>query len=316
MVLFIYGEDSWQSRQYLRQVTEQFKHKVDPQGLNVMTVDGSELTVESFRNVAVSSNLWAGRRLVIIKNLLAAKITTELAAVVAEIIKQQSGEAVSLNVLVFYETGVPDQRTALFKLLAKQPRVKKFDPLTPAQAVKWAQAYAAKLGATLPGPAANVLVAAVGGQGWLLANELAKLASFKHGQTIAAEDVKTQISEQAAVKIFDLTDALGGQQSGRALQLLKNLLETDEEPLYILAMLSRQLRLISLAKDAAGPGAASFGQQQKLPPFVATKLMAQSKLFSWDRLRAAYQTLVQADLDLKNSSLPGPAVLTKLIATI
>lgn len=317
MVLFLYGENSFATRQYLRQVIDQFKQKVDQQGLNITVVAGQELMVDNWRSITTDSNLLSPRRLVIIENLLASrKLPDDLQELIKDTIKKQAGDDPHTNVLVFYESNLPDQRTALFKLLAGQPRAKQFSVPAPSQSLKWAQNYAKQLGANLSLPAANLLISTTAGDMWLLASELAKLASFRHGQTIAAEDVKIQISLQAEIKIFDLTDALGGHQLNRALQFLYQLLFNNEEPLYILAMLSRQLRLLALAKEFSGQPSIVLVQKFKLPPFVANKLVSQSKLFSWERLRLAYKHIQQADMDLKNSNLPGEAVLTKLVAVI
>lgn len=317
MVLFLYGENNFATREYLHQVIDQFKQKVDPQGLNITIISGQDLTIDNWRSVTTDSNLLSPRRLIVIEDLLInRKIPDSLQELIKDTIKQQGGDEPHTNVLVFYESTLPDQRMALFKLLTAQPRAKQFTNPAPSQLLKWAQTYTKQLGATLSLPAANLLLANTSGSMWLLASELAKLASFKHGQTITAEDVKMQTSLQTEIKIFDLTDALGGHQLNRAMQFLHYLLSSDEEPLYILAMLSRQLRLLALAKEFSSQPPLVLTQKFKLPPFVANKLVNQSKLFSWERLCSAYQHIQQADLDLKNSNLPGNVILTKLVAVI
>ena len=42
MVIYIYGEDTFRSRNYLKQQVERFKKERDPQGMNVVVLDGQK----------------------------------------------------------------------------------------------------------------------------------------------------------------------------------------------------------------------------------------------------------------------------------
>jgi DNA polymerase-3 subunit delta len=316
MVIFLYGPDSYRSRQYLAQLVAQFKAKVAGGQLTAATLAGDQLTAEAIRQAGQGATLLAARQLLVIEGLFdAKKIPADIADAVAAVVASQAGEEPHKNVVVFYQSGVPDQRLTLFKLLASQQRSQKFDLPEPAAASRWVQAEVARHGAAIQPAAANALVTAVGVDTWALANACAVLAGYRYGGAITVEDVSQHAVPMASASIFALADALGSRNTSAASQLLEQLLASGEEPLYILAMLNRQLRLVALAKDE-GLAPAALASRRKLPPFVATKLVRQAELFTWPRLAAAYASLAKADASLKTTGLSGPAVLQRLVVGI
>src|SRR3989338_2379931 len=71
MLIFIHGEDTFRSREKLHELILEFKKKRDPQGFNVVRLDGGELTWERFRHEALSPGFLAPKRMIVIERLLA-----------------------------------------------------------------------------------------------------------------------------------------------------------------------------------------------------------------------------------------------------
>ena len=135
MPLFLYGDDDYRSGQKLKEIKEDFKLKVDPSGVNITTFDGADFDLEKFNNASAQQGFLAAKRLVIVKNLLAAKLDKDRSEKLAEIIKSLND---SDNSYVFWESGSPDKRTALFRLLAKDKKmVMEFKPLEYGPLVDW-----------------------------------------------------------------------------------------------------------------------------------------------------------------------------------
>ena len=141
MPLFLYGDDDYRSGQKLKEIKEDFKLKVDPSGVNITTFDGADFDLEKFNNASAQQGFLAAKRLVIVKNLLAAKLDKDRSEKLAEIIKSLND---SDNSYVFWESGSPDKRTALFRLLAKDKKmVMEFKPLEYGPLVDWLKKYLA-----------------------------------------------------------------------------------------------------------------------------------------------------------------------------
>ncbi len=313
----LYGPDSYSSRLYLAQLVAQFKAKVPGGSLTVSTLAGSDITAGGIRQAGRGGSLLAARQLLVVDGLFDGRsVAADVAAAVEEVVASQSGDEPSKNVVVFYQAGVPDQRLKLFKLLAEQPRTKLFAEPTPAQATQLAQRLVGRAGSNIAPGTASALAAAVGTDGWAIANAAAVLGGYRMGGVVGAEDVAQYATASSGAKIFDLTDALGGSDGRLAARLTQQLLASDEEPLYIAAMLARQLRLVALAKDANLPPP-QLASRFKIHPFVAGKLVRQADAFTWPRLAKAFQRLRQADADLKSGgSASGPAILQRLVAGI
>jgi len=69
-------------------------------------------------------------------------------------------------------------------------------------------------------------------------------------------------------------------------------------PIYILVMLTRQIRLLLLARDAQ-EAREDLASALKLHPRVAMKIGQQSRHFSIDRCVAAYAKLAETDQAIK-----------------
>ena len=317
MVIFLYGHDTYSSRHYLAQLVAQFKAKVPGGSLTASSLNGSDITAASVRQAGQGGSLLAARQLLVVDGLFDGRaVAADITAAVEDVVASQAGDEPTKNVVVFYQAGVPDQRLKLFKLLASQSRSKLFPEQTPAQAAQLCQRLVAQAGATIAPGTASALAAAVGTDGWAIANAAAVLGGYRSGGVVVAEDVARYATAAAGTKIFDLTDALGGSDGRLAARLVQQLLVSGEEPLYLAAMLARQLRLVALAKDANLP-APQLATRFKIHPFVAGKLVRQATAFTWPRLAAAFQLLQQADANLKSAgAASGPAVLQRLVAGI
>lgn len=146
--------------------------------------------------------------------------------------------------------------------------------------------------------AANVLVAAVGtGRSELLA-ALDQAMLHAGERAVAVADVEAMVVHTREGNIFHLTDAVGRGEARAALAVLARMFAAGEKEtgtsLQVLAMLTRQIRMLYTAKVGAG--------HTIQPPFLQRQYEQQARGFSEPRLRTAYAALVRLDSDLKGGS--------------
>ena len=170
------------------------------------------------------------------------------------------------------------------------------------EATGFVVAEAQARGKKIASDAAAALVASVGtGRSELLASLDQAILHAGDGPVRLA-DVESIVAHTREAKIFDLTDAVGRGEAGAALTVLARMFSAGERDsgaaMQVLAMLTRQIRLIFTAK--VNPG--RVAEATKLPPFLARQLEAQARGFSEPRLRTAYASLVRLDQDLKGGS--------------
>lgn len=173
--------------------------------------------------------------------------------------------------------------------------------------VEWIKGRARHHGARLKDDAvAQALSAYLGNNLRLLDNELEKLALYADGQPITLDDVEALVPQVREAVVFELVDALGTGNPKVALRLLRSLVdEQRESPLYVLAMIVRQFRLMIQVKELAQGGVAPGGiaSELKLHPFVAEKLSRQVRGFNLPELRTAFLQLAGLDAGIKHGDL-------------
>ncbi len=183
---------------------------------------------------------------------------------------------------------------------------------------------AAAAGATFEPGAAELLVELAGGDLGVLEGEVAKLAAFVGpGRPISGDAVRELVAGRAGApggaSLFGWVDAVAERRTAEALAGVGRLLAAGEEPLRLLALLARQIRLVWSAKALAGRGAGVQEIGERLVPrarFLVPKLLAQARGFSEAELARAHEALIAADLALKSSPASEALVLERLVLVI
>jgi DNA polymerase III subunit delta len=177
--------------------------------------------------------------------------------------------------------------------------------------VSWAKSEHKK---KLEKPAAQLLTELADTHMGILANELAKLASYAaNRESITVADVELLVSRSRGANVFQILDCVGNAQPHKALELLGRLYEQGEEPLMISGALTFQLRRcaqvayhinhnvpLELAMDRAkvSPWPAARDATRKLLKHLGRGRLAQ--LFGW---------LTDLDHNLKGGSSLQPTLL-------
>lgn len=196
-------------------------------------------------------------------------------------------------------------------------KVHHFAPPTGAPLEKWITQRATSEGVTLQPEAARRLAQLAAGQLQRLATEIAKLATYVGpGGTIDVAAVEVLVPDSRETRAFDLTDALARGERSHALALLHELLDAGQQPLMILALIARQIRILVQVKDLAGQGVRSgdIATAVGLAPFLVDKTVALARRFSFDQLAAAQRACLEVDTALKRSRMTPDLALDLLIS--
>lgn len=135
------------------------------------------------------------------------------------------------------------------------------------------------------------------------------------GQQIDEAAVTACVSRLRVDTIWALVDAVGLKDRKRALSAAGSLLRDREPPLRILAMIARQLRIVSRMRHALAQGQSDrdAAKYAGAPPFKARELKEAARRFRLGQLRHAFSILDEADRLLKGSKVPGDVVLEHTI---
>lgn len=316
MIFFLHGEDSYSAQEKLKRIKEKFQKEIDPSGININVFAGENFEVEKFNTTASQGGFLVKKRLIIVKNLLTSKPNQDTAESLSDLLKKiQNSE----NIFVFYEAGLPDKRTVLFKTLNdKKNLVQEFKPLDNFKLKQWITDYLKAKGGLIKPEAADLLAAAVGNNLWQLSQEIDKLMAYKNGEAIQIVDVKTLVKGRVDDNIFQLTEAIAGGNRKLALKLVQEQLAEGLNEIYLLTMIVRQFRIItslfSLTEQKINE--ASMAKETGWHPFVIKKSLAIAKKFTLAKLQKIYAGLADVDKKLKSTSLSPEALIDLVIMKI
>lgn len=106
--------------------------------------------------------------------------------------------------------------------------------------------------------------------------------------------------------IFKFADSVGQRQANTSMVLLNRLLEERSPPEKIIAILSRQLKLIAQVLDGRADKVSTSS-------FVRKKLIDQSKFWNLKKIQEGFTLLFQTDLKIKKGVVKPEAALTFMI---
>lgn len=288
MIFFFYGPNTFAARRKLRDMTKAYVAKTGSD-FGLERFDGSAVSLSELGGALTAVPFLATSRLVIIDRLSANKAVAEP---ILGLLEQVSDSTVA----VFYEPEV-DQRTTYFKAMTKATRAVKFDNLSSSQLSAWIKREVTTLGGTIDGPAVSWLVETVGEDQWRLEQELHKLINFDPHITL--ETAKQLVASSPTQTIFDLVDAMSGGQAARALTIFRGLIADRTNELYILTMVTWQLRNLLLAKTSGLSSSGELAKRAGMSPYVAGKVLARQRELSEEHLKSAYLAAVETDYAIK-----------------
>jgi DNA polymerase-3 subunit delta len=328
MLYILWGEDDFS----LTRSLEEIKQGLGDRSLlaaNTTVFDGQQVTLDQLRAVVETVPFLAEKRLVIVEGLLGrfeagGRPRRRKKAPPAEGEAEYKSFADCLakipegTVLVLVD-GKIKGGNPLLKQLSPQAKVMSFPLLKNERLRQWIKQVVAGQGAAISPEAVDLLAKLVGGNLWVMSSEINKLVSFASGRRIEVEDIKSVVSSAQETSVFAMVDAILDFKAGIAEQLLEQLLGRGASTAYLLAMLSRQVRLIVQAGALRRQRRPDVEIQDRLgltSEFALRKTLDQTQRYSLGRLREVYDKLLETDLAIKTGKYEGGLALNLLIAEL
>lgn len=329
MLYILLGEDDFS----LTRSLEELKRGIGDQSLlvaNTTILDGQQVTLNQLRAVCETVPFLAEKRLVIVQGLLgrfepegkSRRRRKSVPLVEKEPEDKSFADCLSkipdCTVLVLID-GKIKGGNPLFKQLSSRAEVRSFPILKEDRLRQWIKGGVAEQGATISPEAVDLLAKLVGGNLWIMTNEISKLALFTLGRRIEVEDIKAIVSLAQETSVFAMVDAILDFKAGIAEQLLEQLLERGASPAYLLVMLARQVRMIVRARELRRQRRPEVEIQDRLgltSEFALRKTLDQAQRYPMERLREVYNKLLETDLAIKTGKYDGELALNLLIAEL
>jgi DNA polymerase-3 subunit delta len=323
MLILLYGEDTFRSRQKLNEIIKEYQAK-HQSGLNLIRFQKNSLDLDKLKQGIEAVSMFDEKKLIILENIFSNKSFQEEFSAYVKKNKLKNNQDVI--VIVYHEGKLP---SVAFKRQASMSE--EFKPLQGVDLVSWIKRQVVKNKASIDQGAVKKLVAYAGNDLWQLNNELNKLICFRSWtpnrsptpkkapeEIITEQDVDLLVKAKIDVNIFKTLDALAQRNKRTAFHLLHEHLEQGENEIYLFSMFVYQVRTLLKLKDLIERGAPYYSLAKKagLHPFVVKKSSEQLRNFSLDQLKRIYQHLLEIELGLKKGRLDGPTALDLLVAEI
>lgn len=298
---------------------DKIREAVLPAGLEilneaVMDAPGARQLIESAETLPVMSD----KRLVVIKDtpLLSGAKAKDEQDENEKLEKWMADGAPDTCVTIFFTRGEADKRKKLYKTLEKYAKVVSFQYLTDPEIARWIHARLKPKKKSMRPEAVNTLLFYAGRDLTRLAGEVDKLAAYV-GENPAIEDndVKTAVTPSAESNVFLMIDSLVAGKSKQAYEILNAMLDAGEGPVGLIAMLIRQLRLMThvrLLRDEKLT-LSEIEKQTKINHFAAQKVYGQVNRISARKLEESYRAGVQMDFDVKSGKIRDRAALDQMM---
>lgn len=319
MFYVFYGEEEFSRSEAVTSLRARMAED-DLGDLNTTSLDGRALPLEELINACNTLPFLTQRRMIIVHDMLQrfqrAGGSQEAARLAAYLPTMPETTR-----LVFVESGALHKDNPFLAKTQGLPggHIREYTKLPPRsqELRRWIAQRARTHQVGIAPQAIELLIERVGNDLRALDHELGKLAGrVAYTRPIAVEDVNALASYWPQRDIFGMVDALGNKDRRAALALFHTLLDDDADPLYLLTMIARQVRLLLAVKDLQANealGAAAVAKSLGLERFVVDKLAKQSALFTLVELGNLMERALEVDHGIKTGQLEATLALELLI---
>ncbi len=311
MIYFLYGADTYRSRQKLKAIFEEYRKKWGS-NLNVEKFDAETDDIERICSATENPSLFAGKKLIIIERFFSAQtglvVKKKFAGVFEKLeqklpVFQKSQE----TIVLFWDAEISvEAKKEAKRFLEWVAKSEEFSLLAREELRRFVVTEAHKRGLTLLARDFEALVERYGNDLWGIVGELDK------AEVVGSLEVASRLPVED--KIYKLTDAIvdGNKE---ALFFFRALCEAGVDELYILGALRNSIRGLLLVSEAAGTKQPLGAVEKFLQahPFVFKKMQMQAKNHSFEELKGVYKNILLAEQEIKGGGFSARDALGLLV---
>ncbi|KMK75932.1 DNA polymerase III subunit delta [Alkalihalobacillus pseudalcaliphilus] len=307
-VYFTYGTQAFIMEELNQSILKKL-HESQQQEPNNIAYRLQDTPIEQIIEEAETVSFFGGRKLVIIRDFYAVtsqKVESRLEHNF-DVLERYMQNPLSETIVVIqapYEK--LDERKKLTKLLKKEAQIVEANPLDEQSLHSWIDEQMKERQVKISTEVKNTLIERIGTNLLMLASEVEKLCLYVgEGGEIATEHVETLVARTLEQDIFALIDFAITKQTDRALVIYHDLLRQKEEPLKILALLTRQFRIYYQLKELhqRGYSQKEMASQLKLHPYVVKLTVQKLHHFNKGKLYQLIELAADTDYAIKTGKM-------------
>lgn len=314
-IYFLFGEDSYGINSALTEI----KKTVEPllsSDFDKETYYGSNSNLADIITAAKTFPFGDGKKLIIVKNADEFKYSAKDETFI-NYIKSPS----DFSVLVFHYNGkIGRSDIEPFKSLIQKEFFYESAELRSDSLLKWLIQYVEENNKSISRENAAFLIDIVGENRNLIESQLDKIFEYLgDSKEITFNSIEALATKLKTYTIFNLIDAIDKKDNANALKIAHNLLDSSDMGIIgIIAMLNKHFSALLRIEELE---MSNMSKEEKAKvtgthPFYYQGLVNAARLYGRQKICDALESIYNADVQLKSSSLDEKTVLTILIAEI
>ncbi len=317
--VLIYGPDSGLVRERAETLVTSVAGTLDD-AFRIAEIAAADLEDDPAKlwDEAAALSLSGGRRVVCVRN--GNDASSEL---FTDFLHQPAARGPGVGALVIVEAGGLGPRSALRRLFETAAHAAALpcylDEGRGLEAV--IRETLGKYGLTVTPEALAYLADRLGGDRMLTRNELEKLALYVAGNnTVGLEDAQACIGDSAARGLDDVAYAAAGGDRAELDRALNRVYFEGTDPITVLRAATRHFQRLHFASGMIVRGQSVDKVLEALrPPLffkIKPKFRAQLKIWPLERIGAAFELLMEAELQCKTTGMPAGAICARALMRI
>ncbi len=277
-----------------------------------ISIDAEKIDSSKIIELLSSQSLFNKPRVLFIKRLYKNKDKETLIPSLFEYLEKDSTD----NVILWEDQKV-SSITKYVKFFKSKKLLEEYNKLTKPSFNKYARELCLEYNLSIDNQLINTLSNYSNYSVERLENSIKKIKLLSDSQTVTKNDIDSIVVDTLEQDIWILLDEMNSSQ-GKPLLVLERILKQGIDSKYILPMIARNLRLITLTKYLT-TNSSSFSEIAsllKIPPFTVRPLVEASNKYDWEQIKSKYEKLSNLDYEIKIGKIDSKLGLTLFCTTM
>lgn len=252
-VYIFHGEESYLREFYLKSLRD----KLVPAGFeefNYHALQGKNLTIDTLAESVEAMPMMAERTLVTVTDCDLFKLGEDQRSKLIALLEDFPEYCCLVFIYDLLEYKPNKTYKKLYEALTKSAQAVKFEAQEKSDLINWIFRRFKATGHDISAAAAEHLIFTCGGLMTGLVPEIEKISAYVKGKTVTVEDINAIADPILDAVVYDITNAVTKGNYDRCCELLGQLLKKQEEPIMLLAAISKELRRLYTARIAIDSG--------------------------------------------------------------
>jgi DNA polymerase-3 subunit delta len=287
-----------------------YTNKIKDDGFEYINIDVEKADITTVIDTISSQNLFSKQRVILLKRVYKNRKKDDLIQFLMDYLPNLSSDRI-----IIWEDQKVSSITRYVKFFKKDNKLEEYNKLNRRTFLTWARDEIKEKELTLDNNLISLLSELCNFNPERFENSIKKIKLLEK-ENITTEDINLLSVDTLEKDIWELIDNINNS-TGNQIKILEKILSQGTDPNYIISMLARNLRLVTLTKELREKGYATreIASILKIPPFTIPALINASSKYSMEKIKTLYEKLSNLDYEIKVGRIE-PALGLTLFSTI